>query len=121
MDCAFDSPRAEPHNKTRTGAATQLFLRIAPLALLMLLAATPARNSDLWLHLAAGRNWFEKPAGSASSIYTSTQILTVEPSWLVDVQLYCLFVAGGGVALLLWKALIIALTGALVIYRSRGY
>jgi len=119
MDCVFDSPLTEPPNKMRTGSATQLCLRIAPLALMLLLAATTARNSDLWLHLAAGRAWMEKPAGSASSIYTSNQIVSVESSWLVDVQLYGLFVAGSGFALLLWKALIIALTGALMIYRSR--
>ena len=107
MDCAFDAPLAESHNKMRTRAATQIFLLIAPLAVLMLLAATPARNSDLWLHLAAGRNRIEKPADFASSTYTANQTVEVQPSWLVDVQLYCLFVVGGGLALMLWKALTI--------------
>jgi hypothetical protein len=118
---AFDPALAEPPKESRTGAAARLFLCVAPLAVLLLLAATAARNSDLWLHLAAGRNWLEKPARVVSPVYTANPTVEVQPSWLVDVQLYWLFVVGAGFALMFWKVLVVALTGALVIYRSRAH
>jgi hypothetical protein len=113
-------PLAEPTKQLRTGTTTRFCLRVAPLAVLLLLAAAPARNSDLWLHLGAGRNWLEKPPRT-SCLYTSDETIEVQPSWLIDVQQYCLFVLGAGFALMLWKTLVIALTGALVMYRSRAY
>jgi hypothetical protein len=117
------SPTAELSKEVGTGAATRIFLRVAPLALLILLAATSPRNSDLWLHLAAGRNRIEEPGSFVKSptLFTANEPAAVQPSWLVDMLFYGLFVAGGGFALMLCKTLIIALTGALLICRTRGH
>jgi hypothetical protein len=71
-----------------------------------LLASFPARNSELWLHLARGRSiaggnlaW-----GSAADL-----------NWIYDLVIYGLYVAFGGPGLVLIKALLVAATGLIVL------
>jgi hypothetical protein len=63
------------------------------------LASVPARNSDLWLHLAAGRDL----ATGASGVRVSGS-----QSWLYDLACYGLYEWLGGAGLALCKALLVA-------------
>src|SRR6266581_4550461 len=119
VSCA--SPPAELPVEMPTGTTSRFVLLLVPLAVLVLLAATPARNSDLWLHLAAGRDFVEEPGGFAKSpsLYTAAESGWINASWLVDVLFYSLFAAGAGFALMLGKTLIVAATGALMLWRCR--
>src|SRR5262245_20581810 len=51
-------------------------------AFAFLLASFPSRNSDVWLHLAAGRDFWQAVRGSASTA------LAPSATWLFDVTLY---------------------------------
>src|SRR5262249_25711430 len=58
-------------------------------ALAFLLASTPARNSDLWLHLASGR-WLvqgHSPRGTDPFTSTAANVFWVNHTWLGDVLL----------------------------------
>src|SRR5437016_4945645 len=60
----------------------------------LLLASFPARNSDLWQHLAQGR---QTAAFAAAS-----------PTWLYDLLTYWTFVVAGGVGMVALKAMVVA-------------
>jgi hypothetical protein len=87
-----------------------------------LLASFPARNSDLWMHLAAGRDlargqYSFGPAASAES--------RADASWLYDLASYGLYSVLGGRGLVLCKVLVVVGLG-LVLWRlsragSRGW
>ena len=63
------------------GAAAVLLL----LVLAILLAFMPVRNSDFWLHLAAGRNLLEQQDASFSYLEETPWL---NHSWLYEVLLY---------------------------------
>ena len=92
-------------------------------ALAFLLASTPARNSDLWLHLASGR-WLvqgHSPRGTDPFTSTAANVFWVNHTWLGDVLLYGLHTIGGGKALVLAKAFLAAiLAGLFFCFRRRG-
>jgi tetratricopeptide (TPR) repeat protein len=71
----------------------QWLLLLWTAAFAFLLASFPARNSDLWLHLAAGQQLMQG-TGSFS------------PHWLYDLLVYGLYTAVGGTGLVLLKALL---------------
>src|SRR6516162_2844463 len=55
-----------------------------------LLASFPARNSDLWTHLVAGRQLAEKlPA--LGSLFSQLAAGGVAPGWLYDLGVYALY------------------------------
>jgi tetratricopeptide (TPR) repeat protein len=85
-----------------------LVLLVAVLA--FLLASFPARNSDLWLHLARGRLL----AGGDSSA------LADNPSWLCDLLGYGLYSALGGTGLVLAKALLVVALALVLLHLSRA-
>jgi hypothetical protein len=92
-------------------------------ALAFLLASTPARNSDLWLHLASGRWLVQGHTLRGTDPFTSTaaNVFWVNHSWASDVLLYELYTIGGGMALVLGKAILAALlTGLFFSFRRRG-
>lgn len=75
-------------------------------------ASFVARNSDVWLHLAAGQRLFAGqyfPGGSDPFSYSAADRAWVNHSWLFDAGAYLLY-GGNGVLLGVVKALI--LTGA---------
>jgi tetratricopeptide (TPR) repeat protein len=84
-------------------------------ALAFLLASTPARNSDLWLHLAAGRALVrgQAPPGTDPFASTTAGAVWVNHAWLSDVALYGLYELGDGRALVVAKALLVALLAGL--------
>src|SRR5262245_31104623 len=72
-----------------------------------LLASFPARNADLWAHLAAGRAFFGGPALAADGV--GADVAARGPgSWLWDVGAFALFAAAGGPGLVAAKALLVA-------------
>ncbi len=93
--------------------------RLGALALLLgaVLASFPARNSDLWLHLANGRALAEgKHAfGEDAFAHTTAGLAWANRAWLFDLLAYETFSLLGGTALVLGKVLlIVALTAALL-------
>jgi tetratricopeptide (TPR) repeat protein len=89
------------------------FFGVALLA--FLLASFPGRNSDLWIHLASGRNLSH---GDYSDLWqaSSTGQNDISHTWLYDLVTYGLYVLGGGFSLVLAKALLAAAL-ALVLLR----
>lgn len=71
----------------------------------VLLASFPARNLDLWKHLAAGRDLLR---GNGLS-----------PTWLYDLAVYALYSLGSGVGLVVAKAALCGVIAILVLRLSR--
>jgi hypothetical protein len=94
--------------------------------LALLLAATPARNSDLWLHLASGRLLSEGrlPDGTDPFSSTTQGVYWVNHTWLSDLLLYQLHrihLLGEGATLVVVKAALTTLLAALLLcFRRRG-
>ncbi len=84
-------------------------------ALAGLLASTPAHNSDLWLHLAAGRTLVrgEVPRGVDPFASTTAGVYWANPSWLADAAMYGAYQLGEGRALVVVKCLLVALLAGL--------
>ncbi|MCI0702050.1 MAG: hypothetical protein L0241_13285 [Planctomycetia bacterium] len=72
-------------------------------------ASFVARNSDVWLHLAAGKRLFagEYTPGSDPFSYSATDRGWVNHSWLLDAIAYLLY-GGKGAVLVAAKALVVA-------------
>lgn len=97
---------------------------LATLAVLLafLLASFVARNSDLWLHLAAGERLLagEYRLGTDPFSYSAADRTWVNPSWLFDV-LAALLYRDTGAVLVGVKAAVVTLTfGLLLILRRSG-
>jgi tetratricopeptide (TPR) repeat protein len=85
-------------------------------ALAFLLAATPARNSDLWLHLAAGRLLAEGrfPGWTDPFASTTAGVLWVNHAWGWDALLYGLYqFGGGGAGLVVAKCVLVTVLAGL--------
>ena len=88
------------------------------LALAFLLASFPARNSDLWLHLAQGRL-----LARGEHSFTDPPLppgLPVNHSWLYDLLCYGLYAVLGGTGLVLFKALLVVGLALLLLRLSRA-
>lgn len=92
--------------------------------LAFLLALVPARNSDLWLHLASGRLLAQGRGPGGTDPFTSTagNQLWVNPTWLSDQILFVLYTLDNdGKILVVAKACFVAtLAGLLFWFRRRG-
>jgi hypothetical protein len=86
-------------------------------ALGFVLGSVPARNSDLWLHLAAGRQLAkgDGPLGADPFAYTTRGTEWVNHAWLFDLLVYLLYGAAGGAGLVLAKAVLVSLLAAVVL------
>jgi hypothetical protein len=82
--------------------------------LAFLLASFPARNSDLWAHLAAGRSLL---SGAAP---TGTPEARANHGWLYDIACYGLYSAAGGTGVVLAKALLVAGLALVLLHLSRA-
>jgi tetratricopeptide (TPR) repeat protein len=89
---------------------------ILVVALAFILASTPVRNSDFWLHLATGRSLWE---GAASSFSYLEDTVRASHSWLYDVLVYGGFTALGGNGLVMLKALLGAVLALLLLLAGR--
>jgi hypothetical protein len=84
-------------------------LTLLVLVLAFLTASFPARNSDLWLHLAAGRLLArgDFSFGADPFAYTTGRQHWANHAWLCDLGLYELYTLAGGAALVVAKALLV--------------
>jgi tetratricopeptide (TPR) repeat protein len=95
---------------------------VALVLLLALFAASfPARNTDLWMHLAAGKLLAagEYRLGSDPFSYTSATSPWINRAWLYDLVSHGLYSLAGGEALVLVKALLIAGLAAILLLWAR--
>jgi hypothetical protein len=114
------TPVAETQSR---GSRAGLWLIPLVLILAFLAVSFPARNSDLWLHLASGRLRAEGKAtfGTDPFAYTTTQVYWTNHSWLFDRILYWLYGRIGGTGLVILKAVVAAaLTCLLLSIRRSG-
>lgn len=112
LNLGLASPVAEAKtDDAREGASTSSEYARAPISILaalfvglfgVLLASFPARNADLWKHLADGRDLLRG-------------LGDIGPTWLYDLASYALFSAGGGVALAGVKALLCGVVALLLL------
>ncbi|MFO0841222.1 MAG: hypothetical protein U0797_02340 [Gemmataceae bacterium] len=93
---------AGPGSLRSRGWAARLFVALFAL----FLASFPARNSDLLLYLAAGRDLAQGLAGPT-------------PTWMFDLGCYVVFTLAGGAGLVFAKALVVVVTALLVLQLSR--
>ncbi len=90
----------------RTGVFLDRLLMGLTLLLALVVASAPARNSDLWMHLAAGRLIAHGTYqfGVDPFTYSGAGLYWVNHSWLYDLVSYALFQSLGGWALVALKA-----------------
>jgi hypothetical protein len=86
------------------------------LLLAFLLGSFAATNSDLWMHLALGRDLLAGSYhfGVDPYSFTTNGVYWVNHSWLFDVVLYGLYSFLGGAGVVVLKALLVALTAGLL-------
>jgi hypothetical protein len=110
---ASPSP-ADANSATRFPWEPALFVAV----LAFLLASFPAVNSDLWRHLAAGRQLVQgghpvSPAGAEAAPRAGS-------TWLYDLLTYALFTTAGGTGLVFGKALVAAGLALVLFHLSRA-
>ena len=98
-----------------------VFLILAML-LALILALTPADNSDVWLHLATGRAFVEGDYrfGKEPFCYSAEDFYWVNPNWLYDVLTYETYTFFGSSSLVIAKAILLALLAGLLLLMSRN-
>jgi hypothetical protein len=100
------------------------FLALLALGLVFCLASFPARNSDVWLHLAAGKRivtgeYF--PGGTDPFSYAASDRVWVHHNWLFDIAAYLTYSAHK-YGLVLFKAALITMAfGVLLLLRRPGF
>lgn len=101
-------PLGRPEEPRDLLAGLDAALLIGVLLLAFLLASTPARNSDLWLHLSAGRLIAagQYQFGVDPFSFTTEGVYWANHAWLFDLILYHLYQTLGGPALVIAKALL---------------
>lgn len=82
-----------------------------------LLASFPARNSDLWMHLAAGRELAGGQPPSGTTAHPSAQDRS---TWLYDLLSYGVYSLLGGGGLVFCKVLVVVGLGLLLLELSRS-
>jgi hypothetical protein len=85
-------------------------------------ASFAARNSDLWMHLAAGRLLAHGgyQFGVDPFAYTTQGIYWIHHAWLFDLVLYALYASFGGAVLVLLKALLVTALAWLMLQVRRS-
>ena len=84
----------------------------------IVLAAVPIRNSDIWLHLAMGRQLIAGPASGADDpfLYTADGTAGVGSSWLFGVLCYGIHGLAGDLGLGVSKAIVVGLLAAAILW-----
>jgi tetratricopeptide (TPR) repeat protein len=112
LPSALPSHGAAPR---RLGWAALIFVSL----LAFLLASFPARNSDLWAHLAAGRRLAQGEYSSAANSRFSANP-SVNHTPLYDLVTYGVYSLFGGRGLVLGKALVVVLLALVLVSLSRA-
>jgi hypothetical protein len=92
-------------------------LAIIVVALAFAIASFAVKNSDFWLHLGTGRliAQGQYEFGKAPFTYSAAERPWVNHSWLYDFLTFELFEKGGGAAVVIFKGIVLALLGALLL------
>lgn len=101
------------------GERLGLLLLVLVSVLAFLLASFPARNSDLWLHLARGRLLVQEQSPSAADPHLAFD-LHGNQTWLYDLVCYAGYRVVGGSGLVVAKALLAVALALLLLCRSRS-
>jgi tetratricopeptide (TPR) repeat protein len=110
------APPTSTNAAQRTGGL-DWFAGFLVLALAFLIASFPARNSDLWFHLAAGRRLAEGlfSFGTDPFCYTTEHAYWADHSWFYDVAMYLLYGLVGGAGLVIIKAISVVILAWLLL------
>jgi hypothetical protein len=86
-------------------------------ALALVLASAPARNTDVWMHLATGRALWAGEAGPTVDpfAYTTAGIPWTNPCWLYDLAAYGVYTTLGSAGLVAVKAFAIVLLAVVLL------
>ncbi len=113
-----------PPARPRPPHAARADAGLVGLVILFALAAGSfvARNSDVWLHLAAGRlvAGGDYPFGQDPFAHTTAGVPWANHAWLFDLGLYLTFARLGPAAVVGLKAAAVALTAAIMLLTARG-
>jgi hypothetical protein len=98
------------------------FILVVVLLLIFLLAARTPLDTDLYWHLAAGRQTWQSGQAMVADTFSFTRAGQpwLNHSWLSQVMLYGLFQVGGSLALGVWMAGLATLSMGLMIAQMRG-
>lgn len=97
--------------ETPSPSRLEVLLWVVVAVLAFLLASFPARNSDLWTHLAAGRDLIGWPFSGTAPGFSTT--------WLSDLLFFVLHSVFGGPGLVLVKALLVVGLALVLLRLSR--
>jgi tetratricopeptide (TPR) repeat protein len=106
-----DAPESPPAAARPGGRTAALFVA----AFAFLVASFPARNADVWGHLAAGRDLVGADAGT-----TWAADPNAGPGWLYNLGAYLVYSVAGGTGLVLVKAAMVAATAVVLLRLSRS-
>jgi tetratricopeptide (TPR) repeat protein len=114
------SAAIDPVWLARFVARLDIVLAAVVLLLAFLCASTPARNSDLWLHLATGKALVQGHYhfGSDPFAHAPEGAYWVNPSWLYDLIFYGLYQTIGASSLVLLKASLVVLLAVILLRLS---
>jgi tetratricopeptide (TPR) repeat protein len=90
--------------------------------LAFLLASFPARNSDLWMHLATGRALVhgQYHFGADPFAQNTADVYWVNHAWLFDLIAYALYTLLGGAGLVVLKAVLTAVLAGVLVLAGRA-
>ncbi|MGH7169055.1 MAG: hypothetical protein ACRELG_02095 [Gemmataceae bacterium] len=117
-------PEQTPSPPQADLSRADLLLASLVILLAFLLSSTPARNSDIWLHLATGRALADGSYRFQGDPFShDTTASWIAHSWLFDLATYEVFLHLGGMILVILKAGLVAVLAALLVRlgtRERG-
>ncbi len=98
-----------------------LVLVLGTIVLGFAIASFAVRNADFWQHLGAGKVISEGryEFGKDPFSYSTEGRTWVNPSWLYDIVVYKLYAMSGGRAVVIFKAVLIALVAGLLLFARR--
>ncbi|MFL5342812.1 MAG: hypothetical protein ACJ8F7_21980 [Gemmataceae bacterium] len=114
-------PSAAVSTKPSRTRPVDVVLALLVLGFAFLAASFAARNSDVWLHLAAGRLLAhgDYHFGADPFAYTTLGVYWANHAWLFDLGLYLGFQTLGGAGLVLLKAAAVAALAGLMLLLAR--
>jgi hypothetical protein len=115
-------PPIDPERRAHLLRRLDYFLVGAVLLLAGLAVSAPARNSDLWMHLATGRLLAQGQYhfGVDPFAYTTVGVYWANHSWLYDLISYGLYETLGGTSLVIVKALLMVFLAGVLLHLGRG-
>lgn len=107
---------------TRSTYKVDLFIPVLILVLVFLLAARTPLDTDLWWHLASGKQTWQSGAPMIQDVFSFTRYgaVWINHSWLSQLILYGLNQLGGSLAIGAWVAALAAISMGFVYAQMSG-